>query len=149
MTNTRIQTGLTLLRAAVGTIFIAHGAQKLFVFGMSGVTGAFGQMGVPFPEITGPLVALLEFFGGIALVLGLLTRLAGLGLAITMVGATVLVHAPGGFFLPNGIEFTLLLSAATLAFAIMGAGELSVDALLARRRQQAPRTAPAGRTLHA
>jgi putative oxidoreductase len=149
MTNTRIQTGLTLLRAAVGTIFIAHGAQKLFVFGMSGVTGAFGQMGVPFPEITGPLVALLEFFGGIALVLGLLTRPAALGLAITMVGATVLVHAPGGFFLPNGIEFTLLLSAASLAFAIMGGGELSVDALLARRRQRAPRTAPVGRTLHA
>ena len=149
MTNTRIQTGLTLLRAAVGTIFIAHGAQKLFVYGLSGVTGAFGQMGVPFPEITGPLVALLEFFGGIALVLGLLTRPAALGLAINMVGAMVLVHAPAGFFLPNGIEFTLVLGAASLALSIMGAGELSVDALLAKRRQQAPRTAPVGRTLHA
>ncbi|HSE50727.1 MAG TPA: DoxX family protein [Gemmatimonadales bacterium] len=149
MTNNRIQTGLTLLRAAVATIFIAHGAQKLFVFGMSGVTGAFGQLGVPFPEITGPLVALLEFFGGIALLVGLLTRPAALGLAITMVGAMVMVHAPGGFFLPNGVEFTLLLSAASLAFAIMGAGAFSIDALLARRRQQAPRTAPVGRTLHA
>lgn len=149
MTNTRLQTGLTLLRAAVGTIFIAHGAQKLFVFGLTGVTGAFGQMGVPFPEVTGPLVALLEFFGGIALVLGLLTRLAALGLAVNMAGAMVLVHAPAGFFLPNGIEFALVLGAASLAFAIMGAGELSVDALVARRRQQAPRTAPAGRTLHA
>ena len=149
MPNNRIQTGLTLLRAAVGTIFIAHGAQKLFVYGMSGVAGAFGQMGVPFPEVTGPLVALLEFFGGIALLVGLLTRYAALGLAITMVGAMVMVHAPAGFFLPNGIEFTLLLSAAALAFAIMGAGEYSVDALLARRRQQAPRTVPVGRTLHA
>jgi putative oxidoreductase len=149
MTNNRIQTGLTLLRAAVATIFIAHGAQKLFVFGMSGVTGAFGQMGVPFPEITGPLVALLEFFGGIALLVGLLTRPAALGLAITMVGAMVMVHAPGGFFLPNGVEFTLLLSAVSLAFGIMGAGEFSIDALLARRRQQAPRPAPVGRTLHA
>jgi putative oxidoreductase len=149
MTNNRIQTGLTLLRAAVGTIFIAHGAQKLFVYGLSGVAGAFGQLGVPFPEVTGPLVALLEFFGGIALLVGLLTRWAALGLAITMVGAMVLVHAPAGFFLPNGIEFTLLLSAASLAFAIMGAGEFSIDALLARRRQQAPRTAPVGRTLHA
>jgi putative oxidoreductase len=149
MTNTRIQTGLALLRAAVATIFIAHGAQKLFVYGMSGVTGAFGQLGIPFPEITGPLVALLEFFGGIALLVGLLTRTAALGLAITMVGAMVMVHAPGGFFLPNGIEFTLLLSAASLGFAIMGGGEFSIDALLARRRLQAPRTAPVGRTLHA
>lgn len=149
MTNPRIQTGLTLLRAVVGTIFIAHGAQKLFVFGLTGVAGAFGQMGVPFPELTGPLVALLEFFGGIALVLGLLTRLAGLGLTINMLGAMVLVHAPAGFFLPNGIEFALVLGAAALAFAIMGAGEYSVDALLARRRQQVLRTAPAGRTLHA
>jgi putative oxidoreductase len=149
MTNNRIQSGLTLLRAAVGTIFIAHGAQKLFVYGLSGVAGAFGQLGVPFPEVTGPLVALLEFFGGIALLVGLLTRYAALGLAITMIGAMVMVHAPAGFFLPNGIEFTLLLSAASLAFAIMGAGEFSIDALLARRRQQAPRTAPVGRTLHA
>ena len=94
-------------------------------------------------------MALLEFFGGIALVLGLLTRLAALGLAVNMAGAMVLVHAPAGFFLPNGIEFALVLGAASLAFAIMGAGELSVDALVARRRQQAPRTAPAGRTLHA
>ena len=149
MTNTRIQTGLTLLRAAVGAVFIAHGAQKLFVFGMSGVTGAFGQMGVPFPEVTGPLVALLEFFGGIALVVGLLTRPAALGLALNMVGAMVLVHAPAGFFLPNGIEFTLVLGAASLALSIMGAGAFSVDALLARRRQQAPQAAPLGRTLHA
>ena len=148
MPNNRIQTGLTLLRAAVGTIFIAHGAQKLFIYGMSGVAGAFGQMGVPFPEVTGPLVALLEFFGGIALLVGLLTRYAALGLAINMVGAMVLVHAPAGFFLPNGIEFALILGAASLAFAIMGAGEYSVDALLARRRQ-VPRTVPVGRTLHA
>lgn len=148
MPNNRIQTGLTLLRAAVGTIFIAHGAQKLFIYGMSGVVGAFGQMGVPFPEVTGPLVALLEFFGGIALLVGLLTRFAALGLAINMLGAMVLVHAPAGFFLPNGIEFALILGAASLAFAIMGAGEYSVDALVARRRQE-PRTVPVGRTLHA
>ena len=149
MTNNRIQTGLTLLRAAVGAVFIAHGAQKLFVFGLDGVAGAFGQMGVPFAEVTGPLVALLEFFGGIALVLGLLTRWAALGLTINMLGAMVLVHAPNGFFLPNGIEFALLLGSASLALAIMGAGELSVDAWLARRRHQVLRTAPAGRTLHA
>ena len=133
-TTTKTQTALTMLRVVVGTIFVAHGAQKLFVFGLAGVTGAFGQMGVPLPEITGPLVALLEFFGGLALAVGLLTRWAALGLAINMLGAALLVHAKGGFFLPSGIEYTLALGVASLAFAVMGAGDYSLDQVLARRR---------------
>ncbi len=133
-TTTKTQTALTMLRVVVGTIFVAHGAQKLFVFGLAGVTGAFGQMGVPLPEITGPLVALLEFFGGLALAVGLLTRWAAFGLALNMLGAALLVHAKGGFFLPSGIEYTLALGAASLAFAVMGAGDYSLDHVLARRR---------------
>jgi len=133
-TTTRTQTALTMLRVVVGTIFVAHGAQKLFVFGLAGVSGMFGQIGIPLPEITGPLVALLEFFGGLALAVGLLTRWAALGLAFNMLGAALLVHAKGGFFLPSGIEFTLALGAATTAFAIMGAGEYSLDYVLVRRR---------------
>ena len=133
-TTTRTQTALTMLRVVVGAIFVAHGAQKLFVFGLAGVSGMSGQIGIPLPEITGPLVALLEFFGGLALVAGMLTRWAALGLAINMLGAAVMVHLKGGFFLPSGIEYTLALGAASLAFAVMGAGDYSLDNLLARRR---------------
>jgi len=135
--SSRIDAGLASLRAVVGAIFIAHGAQKLFVYGFAGVAGAFGQIGVPLAGIVGPAVALLEFFGGIALLLGLLTRLTGLGLFLNMLGAMFLVHLPNGFFMPNGIEFTLALAGAALGFALMGAGAFSLDHVLARRRRGA------------
>ena len=130
----RIDLGLLVLRVVLGTVFLAHGAQKLFVFGFDGVTGAFTQMGAPLPGLTGPMVALLEFFGGIALAVGLLSRLAGVGLAATMLGAILLVHLPAGFFAPKGVEFVLTLMAGALAIAATGAGRFSLDHALAARR---------------
>jgi putative oxidoreductase len=130
----RLRTALAILRVIVGIVFVAHGAQKLFVFGLAGVTGGFAQMGIPLPSIAAPLVAMVEFLGGIALIVGLLTRLAAVGLAIDMLGAILLVHLKGGFFMPTGFEFALTLLAACVAIAVGGSGAFAIDNEIAKRR---------------
>jgi putative oxidoreductase len=129
--------GLTVLRVVVGAIFIAHGVQKFFLLGIPVVTGGFAQAGLPMPSLLAPFIASVELLAGIALVAGLLTRLAALGTAFTMLGAMSLVHLKGGFFLPTGIEYTVALLAASLALILVGPGAFSLDALLARRLEPA------------
>lgn len=133
-TNRQIDVGLLIVRLVVGGLFIAHGAQKIFVFGMAGVSSGFAHMGIPMAGFVGPFIALVEFLAGIALVVGLLTRLASLGLFFDMLGAMTFVHFKNGFFMPNGYEFALTLAAITLALVLTGAGAFSLDAVLFGRR---------------
>ena len=129
----QIDAALAVLRVVLGVTFILHGGQKLFVYGLDGVAGSFGQMGIPAAGFFGPLVTFVELFGGIALVLGALTRVAALGLGITMVVAILTAHLKQGFFNPGGIEFPLALLASSVALVLTGAGAYSVDTAIAKR----------------
>lgn len=127
-----------VLRVPAGIILAAHGAQKLFAwFGGYGLEGT-GQWMESIGLAPGFLMALLagsaEFFGGIALILGLLTRPAAIVSAFTMVIAIFSVHFSNGLFMSNnGYEFALSLLAITVALAIQGGGKFSVDKAIASK----------------
>ena len=127
-----------VLRVPGGIVLAAHGAQKLFAwFGGYGLEGT-GQYMESIGLAPGFLMALLagsaEFFGGLALVLGVLTRPAALVSAFTMLMAIFTAHINNGLFLSNGgYEYALALFAATLSLVFSGAGRLAVDNLIANK----------------
>lgn len=125
---------LALLRVVLGVIFVAHGGQKLFVFGVDGVAGGFEQIGIPLPAVTAIVVSLIEFVGGLAILAGVGTRIAAGSVAFVMAGAITFAHLPQGFFNPGGVEFPLMLMTAALALVVAGSGSFSLDAQIARRR---------------
>ena len=130
------------LRIPVGVVFAAHGAQKLFgLFGGYGLDGT-GQWMDSIGIHPGHLMALLagsaEFFGGLALLIGLLVRPAAAALAVTMLVAIFSVHIDKGLFVANnGYEYALALLAVTVALLVSGAGRLSIDAELSARSASA------------
>ena len=136
----QLSLALFLLRIVLGVVFFAHGAQKVFGwFGGYGLTGTVGYfknvVHVPTPlAYLGPFV---EFLGGIALILGLFTKFAALGIFIMMLVATLKVHLPMGFFLNGkgdgkgqGYEFTLTLAVISLVLVLLGGGVYSIDGLI-------------------
>ncbi len=127
-----------LIRAATGLILMPHGAQKLFGWfgghGLEGTGGFFAQnLGLEPGVFWAALVGGVEFFGGLCLALGLLTRPAALGVVILMAVAVITVHLPNGFFWDaRGYEYPLLWGLIALAIAFKGGAELSLDRALGR-----------------
>jgi putative oxidoreductase len=123
--------GLALLRVVLGVIFISHGAPSLFG-GMEGQVAFFSSLGIPLPVVVAWAVKLLEFFGGIALLIGLLVTPVSLLLVIHMLAGIVLVHAPRGWYVVGpeangGVEFSVLLAASLMMLVFGGAGLASID----------------------
>jgi putative oxidoreductase len=135
-TATLANYGFLVLRVAVGAVFAMHGWQKLTMMGIGGVGGFFGSLGIPAPEVAALAVTILELVGGLALILGIGTRIVGALLAVDMLVALLLVHLPNGFFVDaGGFEFVFTLFAATLFFALAGPGAISLDAQLWGKRK--------------
>ena len=132
---TSTDVGLLLLRFALAAVFIAHGGQKVFGWwdgdGLAQTVTKMSSGGIPvFLVYT---AAFTEFFGGIAVLVGLLSRLASLGLAITMGVAMFKVHFAKGFFLADkGYEYTLVLMLLALGVMLIGPGRLAIADLEAR-----------------
>lgn len=127
-----------VLRIPIGIVFMAHGAQKLFGwFGGYGLEGT-GQWMASIGLSPGMLMAFLagsgEFFGGLAILLGILTRPAAAVLSVTMLVAIFAVHFEHGLFMSNGgYEFALALLAASVSLMMSGAGKLSIDQFISQR----------------
>lgn len=130
---------LTTLRVVLGVVFFAHGAQRMLGwFGGEGFQvsmGGYAHMGMPAP--VGLLIICAQFFGGLGLVAGLLTRIAALGVVGLMIGAIFMIHLQNGFFMNwmgtqkgEGIEYHLLALAMAAVLLLRGGGAFSVDRAL-------------------
>ena len=129
-----------ILRVVLGVVFFAHGAQKMLGWfggpGFSGTMGFFtGMMHIPAPLAFLAIAA--EFFGGLGLILGVLTRIAAFGIAVNMIVAIATVHSAFGFFMNwngaqkgEGFEYHLLVLAMAVFLMIRGAGALSIDSAI-------------------
>lgn len=126
---------LLVARVAVGVVFLAHGWQKFFQWGIAGTMHSFAHMGIPVPGVSAWLAALIETFGGLALVAGVALPVAGMLLALDMLGALFLYHASHGFFSTSGgYEYVLVLAVAALVLGFNG-GAYALDRTLVRRRE--------------
>lgn len=120
------------IRIAVGLVFMMHGGQKLFVFGVAGTADIMAKLGIPLPTIAAIVVITVELLGGLAILLGVFARTAGALLAFEMMVAILVARLHGGFFAPYGYEFELTLLMVCLAFALGGPGGVSFEEMWRR-----------------
>lgn len=123
---------LFIARIVLGVIFIAQGYTKLFGMGIDGFAGFLeGKAQIPFPYLFAWVVSLTEFLGGIAVLLGIFTRWAALGLAVVMVVAVFTVTLSNGLL--GGYDINLALLALALSLLLAGPGVLSLEKALLNR----------------
>lgn len=130
---------LLILRVALGIVFVAHGCQKVFgLFGGDGLAGTAAKMhaGMGVPAPLAYVASFTELLGGLGVLLGVLARLGGVGIAIVMVVAMTQVHMKNGFFLPGGFEYTFALLGMALALVVAGPGKIAVGDFEARLFQR-------------
>jgi putative oxidoreductase len=130
---------LTAIRITLGVVFFAHGAQKVFGwFGGAGLEGTLRMMHdhLHLPVPVAFLAVMAEFLGGAGLIVGLLSRIAAVGICVTMLSAIVMVHGRNGLFMNwlgdrkgHGIEYHLLAIALAIAIVVRGSGAASLDRL--------------------
>src|SRR5688572_20288769 len=127
--TTAVDLALLICRLANGIIFMGHGAQKVFgAFGGKGLAATVEGMGT-----LGYFVAIGEFFGGLALVVGLFSRFSAFWLIVIMLGAVVQVHGKNGFFLQNqGFEYNLALIGLSAVTLLAGPGRYALAHLIRR-----------------
>jgi putative oxidoreductase len=122
--------GLAILRVVLGVVYVTHGLPKL-MGGAAATAGYLGQLGFPVPALFAWIVALLETFGGLALIAGFLVRPVALLFVVEMSLGILLVHAKVGWYVigpgTGGAEFNTVLIAALLALVLAGPGLASVD----------------------
>ena len=125
---TPLDIGLLVVRLVLGVIFFAHGAQKVFGwFGGHGLETTVQMMGKGgIPPFLAYLAAFTELLGGLGVLVGLLARLAGLGLSIVMTVAILKVHLSSGLFAPKGFEFPLALFSMAVLILLAGPGRLAI-----------------------
>lgn len=126
--------GMVPLRAVVALVFLMHGWQKVFDFGIHGVADMLTKLGFPMATFFAVLLMVIECAGGLAILLGFFARFTGFVLAVEMVIAIYVARLGGGFFTPYGFEFELTLLGACLTLALAGAGGISMDAVLGKKK---------------